>query len=423
MKNKNLWRIYLFVITISTIVAICAGIIFLHSADVKNNTLDNLITFVVTILSMLIAILAYHISIKTYVSIDAVNAISRMDGNVMENENYRTNIIAIIRCFNAQDKEGTCEQIIEYLENLFKDNTINSGAKLADSIQEMIDIIVIFPFVIKHKKEYVNIYDDVIYKIEHIITKIEQKISDFEQLSEGSCILLRESLKLLKAVYTYQCHKAGYQKSSEILLLLDVRGPMLKNAISKTIYYNYMGLMYMNKAITTISHYLNKIYHQIYNDILSIDVTPHIKEMPNSHEKDLAIMYLTEAECNFNMALQTIRDELMWNAFIQYNKARVQYLLSLLGMANNHSWEKTMQTAISYRSKLVILLNDILGKNKNSYLLQAFSDQLKMAQLMLIRLKIANGMNIDREQKLPDIGNDEFLRLRNIHDDILKHTR
>lgn len=134
-------------------------------------------------------------------------------------------------------------------------------------------------------------------------------------------------------------------------------------------------------------------------------------------------MYLTEAECNFNMALQTIRDELMWNAFIQYNKARVQYLLSLLGMANNHSWEKTMQTAISYRSKLVILLNDILGKNKNSYLLQAFSDQLKMAQLMLIRLKIANGMNIDREQKLPDIGNDEFLRLRNIHDDILKHTR
>lgn len=65
---------------------------FLRSASADHNTLDNLITFVVTILSMLVAILAYHVSVKTYISIDSVNAISRMDGNVMENENYRTEL-------------------------------------------------------------------------------------------------------------------------------------------------------------------------------------------------------------------------------------------------------------------------------------------------------------------------------------------
>ena len=161
--------------------------------------------------------------------------------------------------------------------------------------------------------------------------------------------------------------------------------------------------------------------YQLYNDILAIDVAPAIKEMSDSQKKDLTIIYLNEAEYNFEMALKTIKDELMWNAFIQYNKSRIQYLLSLLCIAEDQTWEKTMQIAIKYRFKLVILLDDILRESENPYLQRAFADQLKMAQLMLIRLRIARGININETQKLPDIGNDEFFLLGRIHDDILKH--
>ena len=71
------------VILLSIVAALFATVVFLRSASADHNTLDNLITFVVTILSMLVAVLAYHISVKTYISIDAVNAISKMDGNVI----------------------------------------------------------------------------------------------------------------------------------------------------------------------------------------------------------------------------------------------------------------------------------------------------------------------------------------------------
>lgn len=418
MKFKNLWRIYLIVIILSFFSTICAIAIFIHSASADHNTLDNLITFVVTILSMLIAILAYHISVKTYISIDAVNAISRMDGNVMENENYRTNIASIIRHFNAQKREDTCNQIMSHIENLFENNSITSGAKLADSIQEMIDIIVLFSFVIK-KDNHIGQNDNINIRIERLIKKIEKKVAEFEQLSEGSCILIHESVKLLKAVYTYQCYKAGFQTHTNISLLLDVRGAMLKNAISRTVYYNYIGLLYLNKATQALNKHL--LSHSATIDILSIDAAKILKETSCQEDKELASIYIDESESNFNKALLSISDELMWNAFIQYNKARTQYIRSLLSDINSQTWETTMQTAIAYRTKLVTIIEDILDGENTSYFQRAFNDQLKMAQMMYIRLQIASGTKYKTTPTLPDIGDDEFLRLKNIQKDILSH--
>lgn len=267
MKIKYLWRIYVIVISLAIIAALCATTVFLRSASADHNTLDNLITFVVTILSMLVAILAYHVSVKTYISIDSVNAISRMDGNVMENENYRTGIISIIRHFNETDSINACNQLIGHLEQLFKTNSINSGARLADNIQEMIDVIVLLSFIVKRKNKETDEQDQynnqIIARIESLMNKIENKVATFEQLSEGSCILIRESVKLLKAVYAYQCYKLGTTNNENVALLMDVRGAMLKNAISRTIYYNYMGLMYMSKATECINKYFKSLNKKI----------------------------------------------------------------------------------------------------------------------------------------------------------------
>ncbi len=420
MKANKIWKTYVIVIVLSLIATICACIVFVNSAKDDNNTLDNLITFVVTILSMLVALLAYHISVKTYISIDAVNAISRMDGNVMEIENYRTNVISLIRLFDAETQAETCDQILHYIERLLYGNKINSGAKLADCIQGVIDVIVLFSFLIQRVDRAMAKKDDTIARIEAIIATIDKKVTEFEQMSEGSCILIRESVKLLKAVYTYQCYKSGVKSGSNITMLLDVRGAMLKNAISRTIYHNYIGLVYMNKAMNVINKYFTTC-GKLGMDVLSIDAAKFLNKMPKSEDKTLAIVYLKEAIANYDLGVKTIRDELMWNAFILYNKARAQYIFSQLVDSSDTTWQQTMETAIEYRSKLVMLLNDILGEASKSYLHRAFSDQLKVAQLANIRLKLAAKIAVNPTECNVEIGIDEFHRLRNIKEDIKSH--
>lgn len=76
-----------------------------------------------------------------------------------------------------------------------------------------------------------------------------------------------------------------------------------------------------------------------------------------------------------------------------------------------------MKTAIDYRLKLVMILNDILDENQKTYFQRAFSDQLKLAQLMLIRLQIASNMPFEYNKSI-DIGCDEFSRLKHIKNDI-----
>ena len=239
-------------------------------------------------------------------------------------------------------------------------------------------------------------------------------------MSEGSCILVRESVKLLKAVYTYQSYRLGYKSDVNIASLFDVRGAMLKNAMSRTIYHNYIGLVYMNKAMTIINNCFTS-FNKSKIDVLSIEAAKILEHLTKSQDKDLAIIYLKEAIANFDSAVQTIRDELMWNAFIQYNKARSQYILSRLCETGNTTWQETMAVAIEYRSKLVMILNDILGVSGKSYLQRAFIDQLKLAQLMNVRLKLAVGSNIDNDCWSYDIGIDEFNRLTDVKEDIYNH--
>lgn len=416
MKAKSIRSVYFIVILLSVFVIVFSSVVFIKTAKEDHNTLDNLITFVVTILSVVIALLAYHISVKTYVSIDAVNAISRMDGNVMENENYRTSLLSVMRRFNSKSKEEICDSLLGYLEEQFDEDCINSGARLADSVQRMIDIIVLFSFVIERKRAKGPASAE-IRRIEALIETIEERVDDFEQLSEGSCILLRESVKLLKAVYEHQCYEAGYHPSDGSVTLMDVRGVMLKNAISRTIYFNYMGLFFMSKSMNTIS----KCIAGDAADVFSIDVAPKLLNLPSSPNRSLAVIYLEEALRNFTNAVEPIRDELMWNAFIQYNKARAEYLLSMLG-AGSYDWECTLKTAIDYRSKLVAVLDDILGLDEKTYFQRAFADQLKMARLMWVRLGMASGRTDVLHEDLPETGIDEFHRLKKIREDIDRHT-
>lgn len=127
---------------------------------------------------------------------------------------------------------------------------------MADNIQQTVDVIVLLSFIVRRKNSVEKSAEDfnsqVINRFDRLLDRIENKVKDLEQMSEGSCILILESVKLLRAVYAYQCYKSGEWSKERVALLMDVREAMLKNSISRTVYYNYMGLMYLDKAMISV---------------------------------------------------------------------------------------------------------------------------------------------------------------------------
>lgn len=378
MNSRPFLKYYILIITLLITTCLACFLIF------RTSSLTDLIIFIMTVISVWIAILAYHISIKTYVSIDAVNAISRMDGNVMENEGYRTNIAAHIRRFNATDKDQLCTDLLEYIKTLFNHSHNISGAKLADNIQEVIDIIVLLPFIINSSDK--NYASQNISKIDSLISDIHKKISSFEKISEGSCILMKESLKLIEAVFAYQ--KIKPLKTSSNYTLMDVRGTMLKNAVSKTVYYNYMGLLYLTKATETILQHINITTH--HTNIYQINTLTQIKNCKASCFPELSTSHLETAIGHFRTASEIIKGDVMWNAFISFNIGRAEFLLYLISDGTKHTdWAKTMNSAINYRKQLNLILSDILNDDsKVSFFQRAFIGEEHKARILKVIFEI-----------------------------------
>ncbi len=386
----------------------------------------DLMLYLVTCFSASIAVFALIVSIQTYISIDSVNAMSKMDGNVMENENYRTSIFSIICKFSKNNKDDAGGEILTYIEGLLKKEQTKSGATLADSIQNVIDIVVLLAFVI-HKKDSSQKKQRINKRLRKIIKTLNSKVRSFERVSDGSCILIKESVNLIKAVIYYQCHQCGYQTveifgKDEYIDLIDVRGTMLKNAVSRTLYYNYTGLTCMQKAKDAILDTL-KIDNKNY-DITSLEASKLIKGISNH----LIDIYLNQALKNFDIATSIIGDDIMWNLFILYNKARVQYIQSLLHDNGSTDWLETMGKAIDYRYQFAITLDDMINtrakirtgntNTSDSFFQRAFKDQYHLAQLMNIRLCYASGFT----DKI-DIQQLEYFKQQILADEFQHYTR
>jgi hypothetical protein len=83
MRRRKIW----FNITLVTLIVLCS--LGIGTMIKVNNSSEIIIAFI----SLVVAVVALVISLMTFFSIDEVNAISRMDGNVMENPRYQPNIL------------------------------------------------------------------------------------------------------------------------------------------------------------------------------------------------------------------------------------------------------------------------------------------------------------------------------------------
>jgi hypothetical protein len=375
-----------FYLAVFILCAIAIGLcVHIYITDKSNAELYNLL---IAVISLLIALFAFHISLKTYISIDSVNNISRMDGNIMENEGYRTNIVALINQFNQPKGEDAGQGLIVYINSLFAKKKDYSGIEFANNLQKLVDVLVLFPFFFKTDNPILS--QNITSAVNKYIDDVEAKFRNLNQLSSGNLDILDETIKLIKAVL---CHQQSMAKNSPsgASSIQQLRGTMLKNNLSRTIYYNYFGLYNLHKSIRHINAGLG------VKSAWSIDTIANIHnknfDLSNS-EITTAIIYLEDAVASFNKALALMNEDLMWNAFIKYNLSRATFFLNILREDQEASWLPIIDQAINDRLRLNLLIKSIVGNEQNTYLQRAFIDQEKMARLMKLKLAIATNMPI-----------------------------
>jgi hypothetical protein len=359
----------------------------------------DLLNFTISTVSFCISMLALFIAVRTYTSIDSVNNISKMEGNILDNENYVTSLPELINRFKSKDEKTLDKELFDLVEYKLKKES-STAALFADSLQYMVDLIVLFPAVFNASDN-----DKITYKkrMNKILSLVDNRLDILHSVSKGNSIQITETIKLFKAVVSYQSFVADGNFNIHADLL-HVRGPILRNPVTKTIYHNYLGLYYNKKGM----HLLKESLNMGKLDILSIDglclVNDQIWSISPSIVEEVS-MYLKSACNQFDRALNISSEDIMWPGFINYNKARTLYFLSLLS-GTETKWLEIMDEAIEFRSRLNRLIDEILTterstppKIKDTHLRGFFLYQEELARVVKLNLIFSD--NATKQTKAP----------------------
>ncbi|MBH0041924.1 hypothetical protein [Pseudoalteromonas sp. SWXJZ10B] len=361
----------------------------------------DLLSFTISTVSFCIAVLALFITVRTYTSIDSVNNISKMEGNILDNENYVTSLPELINQFKSQDENTLEKEIFDSIEHKLKKES-ETAVLFADTLQYIIDLIVLFPAVFNASET-----NKVLYKkrMDTILSEVDRRCEILHSVSKGNSIQITETIKLFKAVVSYQSFVADDNFNIHADLL-HVRGPILRNPVTKTIYHNYLGLYYNKKGM----HLLRESLNMNSVDILSIDGLELAQKNINTIEPSIleeVSMYLKSAAEQFDKALKVSSEDVMWPGFINYNKARTVYFLALLS-TTELNWLGILDEAIESRSRLNRLIDEILMIDRSkpddivsTHLREFFLYQEELARTVKLNLLLSN--NLTRQNNAPII--------------------
>ncbi|WP_417665691.1 hypothetical protein [Pseudidiomarina sp.] len=204
--------------------------------------------FTVAVLSGVISLVALFIALQTYISIDSVNNITKMEGNILDNEYYVTSIPEFIETYPHATESSLREAILRELKLKLKSHS-RTAVDFADTLQAMIDILVLFPAMGLSKNA------EAAAAIKSLVADMKNKAADFQAISKGNSIQIQQAVRLFEAVCEYQGLASSgdgalNKRVSQTNGLLKVRGPVLRNPVSATVYHNYLGLYYRKCRFT-----------------------------------------------------------------------------------------------------------------------------------------------------------------------------
>lgn len=398
VKRSAFWYYMLTIAVVLLAVVICLRIFELDVFQ-PDGAVGELIPFIVSVISLLIAFLAFSISVKTYTSIDSVNSMTMMDGNVMENENYKTNIVLLLREFEepvsddsaakrfrlfAKNEKESMKSVKRYMSRVrsLVEGDFTSGVRFADNIQKLMDYIIVLPYFINSADEEIRTFAQ--EGARQLNARLKAEVESYANLSEGSTVLLQENVRLLDEILKLQTKRTDGEKMDKVRIT-GVRGSMMKNPVSRTLYYDYAGLYYYNMALETMAESLRSTRKDMFTvAMIGLASTPCNLSDVAKHK---TLMYLDLALSEFDKAIDVIGDDLMWKSMIYYNIARATfYKMTVSGVASP-DWERYIDDAIRFRTDLNYIIADAV--NSDTYLVSAFKDEETLARMTKFLFRIA----------------------------------
>ena len=278
----------------------------------NNNVIDSI--------SFIVALIAFVFSAITYFSIDAVNSITSMNGNVLENPYYT------ITTASAIQKFSNCKTYDEYENTLFnmvklKRHTTSCIA-FADEIQCIIDNLIWFHDIEKNAKN--------IERMNCLVKKLRKEEKKYSRLSNSINYLLDENIKLIEYNFQFQIHRTS--KELHACELENVRGEMLINPVARIIYYDYVALDYSKQArrLLDIS---GKYKDFSLPNLLEIYASLNKKKYNAQTLKKIQIL-VERANSFYEKAMKVASENLLWEGYILCNTARSKLHMYLLNIGN-----------------------------------------------------------------------------------------
>ncbi len=371
MKSKSkVLAVFISIITFGLGVLLTLAVLDPEVPSLVFSLTENIILFT----SFFISFIAFIFSMITYFCIDSVNSITAMEGNVLENENYS------IAYEEAVDQFENASNRVEFTKKLFSivmpTKKSESCMNYADDLQKLIDYIIWFA--------YVDLKEPTVkQQCEAMIKIIDKEKSRYDKLSNGINYLLNENIKLIKYVFDYQKIKSE-GISSQFSKLENIRGDMLKNPISRIIYFDYLGLDYRRKAADILKACGDD------NSEFSAEHMTKIREHDYTEEQLKHFTCLIDrAEMCFEKAQEIAKDNVLWNGYISYNRLRVEVMKNLMG--NDQSCEevlKEIDRVIRIRENA-----EFMFKRNNSYLNTQFAKETERVQELKEYYKLCMNIN------------------------------
>ena len=339
------WKIRLRFWAVGFGLTVVTGAMIYVAISLYNDTLyfdsvNTVATFAMGMVSLLIAVAAFILSVITYISIDSVNMLSSMEGNVLCNENYNAEYISLVEEYNdCNTQDMLQDKLFDDIEAYYA--THNKTCMLfTDFLQFFIDRLLWFAYLDSNGEVYQT-------RVHDILKKIETRYKEFIAISNGNQYVLREHLKLIRNVLNYQ---AQHNEAGRINFggeLLNVRGRMLANSVSKTIYYDYLGLEYHRHALRD----LRKMVGFEGEEFIKENMDKICNYTYSEHEKKTLNMYLNQAQEAFKNAVLSSENDMIWRGYISFNKARIDLLSYLINnnFPEDNSWKDSIHTAVESR--------------------------------------------------------------------------
>ncbi|WP_404408559.1 hypothetical protein LG272_11000 [Pseudidiomarina marina] len=348
MKISRKQAIYIVTVLLALLLGFALAV-WLHDSGQVDIT-----SFTVAVLSGVISLVALFIALQTYISIDSVNNITKMEGNILDNEHYVTSMPEFIETYPQTTEASLRSAIISEMQTKLAQQS-NTGVDFADTLQSMIDILVLFPAMNANSDEAAKA------SIATMITDMKTKAADFQSISKGNSIQIQQAAKLFEAVCEYQGLIVHNKTASTGLL--KVRGPVLRNPVSVTVYYNYLGLHYRRLAVGLFGN-------KDELDVASLKKGIAATRALSAYEMEKLKRYVALADESFERALSHSQDDPMWRGYILFNQARLYFARAVtLGEKYDFALDY-MKRAIDARTTLNELIRDVVSSDSELSILQ-----------------------------------------------------